>query len=194
MIGLVSDNCWAGYVYDFLQMSYTTPFVNMYIHTPDYIKLLENFDYYINQELKMGEICNSKYFDIDLCKSTLIGFLDDVEIRFPHYDLNSVAVENWNKRKSRIPKDKNDILFKLENIYGHKFIHYSNFDELINRFYKLPFKNKISITRKKYEYPNNFQMLIEHELRCDLEGKEIEKYFDIKYWVYCREFRQLITH
>lgn len=48
---IVSNNCWGAEIYKRLELEYNTPFVGLMIYGPDYIKLLENFDYYIDREL-----------------------------------------------------------------------------------------------------------------------------------------------
>lgn len=79
-----------------------------------------------------------------------------------------------------MPIDEKQILFKMGTIYMRSYMKYKDFDSLLERFYKLPFTNKISFTMKKYDYNNNFKILPEHILRCDLKGREVNKYFNLK--------------
>ena len=39
---IICDNCWAGKVYQELGLPYQTPFVGMFVFSPDYIKMLKN--------------------------------------------------------------------------------------------------------------------------------------------------------
>ena len=78
---VVSNNCWGAEIYKRLDLEYNTPFVGLFFYGPDYIKLLENFDYYMNKELSF--VNESKW-----SKKTIlfpIGKLDDIEIHFMHY-------------------------------------------------------------------------------------------------------------
>ena len=43
---IISNNCWAGFVYSKFGLEYTTPTIGMGIVDDDYIKFLENMDYY----------------------------------------------------------------------------------------------------------------------------------------------------
>ena len=42
---IISNNCWAGFVYSKFGLEYTTPTIGMGIVDDDYIKFLENMDY-----------------------------------------------------------------------------------------------------------------------------------------------------
>lgn len=48
---IVSNNCWAGAVYQWYGRPYNSPFAGMRIYGECYLKLLSNFDYYMNQPL-----------------------------------------------------------------------------------------------------------------------------------------------
>ena len=45
---IISDNCWGGAVYQWYDRPYNSPFVGLGIYGECYIKLLSNFDYYMN--------------------------------------------------------------------------------------------------------------------------------------------------
>ena len=121
---IISNNCWAGIVSQYLGIKYYTPTVGLYFFAEEYIKFLERFDYYIKQDLKIIETK-----------------LDDVEIVFLHMKTEKEAIEKWNKRVQRI--NKKYIIFKFceQNECTKKHVE---------RFEKLPFKNKICFTTKDY--------------------------------------------
>jgi uncharacterized protein (DUF1919 family) len=50
---IISDNCWGGEVYQWFKRPYNSPFIGLFLNGPCYIKLLSNFDYYMNQELNL---------------------------------------------------------------------------------------------------------------------------------------------
>jgi len=179
---IVSDNCFGTLVYNIhFNLQYTSPFVNMFIHTPHYIRLLENFFDYMKEDLKFIKFEESEYAN-DPLKVYIVGKLKDVEICFPHphiYANEEDVYNSWNRRKERLPLDEKQILFKLGSIYTYNYVNYDNFEDLLKRFYNLNFTNKISFTRKKYDYINNYEILPEHFCRCDLKGKEYYKYFNL---------------
>ena len=41
---IISNNCFAGFVYQKFDIQYNTPFVGLFILGPDYIYLLKNFN------------------------------------------------------------------------------------------------------------------------------------------------------
>ena len=59
---IVSNNCWGGFVYQKFGLEYKTPFIGLFIFTPDYIELLKNFKELIFKELKFINFEQSKYY------------------------------------------------------------------------------------------------------------------------------------
>ena len=58
---IISNNCYAGIVYQHYGLKYNTPTIGLYFYSKEYIKFLKNFDYYIKQELKFIKASDSKY-------------------------------------------------------------------------------------------------------------------------------------
>jgi uncharacterized protein (DUF1919 family) len=58
---IISDNCWGGLVYKHFAMPYRSPFVNLFLFPPCYIKLLEDFENNTNSELRFIDGLDSKY-------------------------------------------------------------------------------------------------------------------------------------
>ena len=48
---IVSNNCFAGFVYQKFGIKYNTPFIGLFILPPDYIELLKNFNELIKKKL-----------------------------------------------------------------------------------------------------------------------------------------------
>ena len=90
---VVSNNCWGGEIYKRLGLQYNTPFIGLYITSKHYIKLLENFDFYMKSELVF--ISN---FESETSKLKYpIGYLGEIEIHFLHYSSEEEAIEKWNR-------------------------------------------------------------------------------------------------
>ena len=141
---IISNNCWAGIVSQYLGIKYYTPTIGLYFFSEEYIKFLERFDYYIKQKLEIRDTKDSKYYDEMIKKNhqnAIVGKLDDVEIVFLHMKTGKEAIEKWNKRVKRI--NRRNIIFKFceQNECS---------SEHIKRFENLPFKNKICFTTKEY--------------------------------------------
>lgn len=139
---IISNNCWAGRAYQYLDMPYLSPTVGLYFFAPDYIKFISDLRRYLDTPLKFIEPAESKYY-VELQKRNQtdkpIGILDDVEIVFLHYKSQAEALEKWNRRKARV---------NFDNI----FIKMSRMDlcteKEIQEFDLLPFKNKFFLNNR----------------------------------------------
>jgi uncharacterized protein (DUF1919 family) len=148
---IVSNNCYGTNYYRKNKREYDTPFVGMFIHSPDYIKLLDNFEYYMSIQVKPLANNLSKYSP----NSTYpIGVIDsEIEIHFIHDNTINNAIEKWERRKLRMPKNINKCIFKLCDRDGFT-------KDIGQRFCSLPYKHKILfVCRKNHE---NFNEEYEH--------------------------------
>jgi uncharacterized protein (DUF1919 family) len=129
---IISSNCIGGVICHDLGQRFLSPTVNLYFDAKDYINFLENIHYYLNCELEFLEQREVTY---------PVGRLDDIKIYFFHYKNNEDAKEKWNERKKRLN-------------FNNLFIIMTDRDgctkELIKRFDRLPYKNKIIFTAKPY--------------------------------------------
>lgn len=140
---IISNNCWAGTaVYQPFGLKYNTPTVGLFIMDEDYMRMLENLDYYLSQNLRFIAPKDSKYYDKISNNGkkevtypiALLG--DDVEIHFLHYRSQEEAEQKWKRRAKRI--NCKCLLIKMsfrDNGYDKA--------QMVNRFLKLKFANKI---------------------------------------------------
>lgn len=168
---IISDNCWGGQIYQELNVPYSTPFVGLFVFSPDYVKLLENLEYYLNLELQF--IQNSKYGEFKYP----VGVLDDVEIHFLHYSGEKEAKEKWDRRVKRINWD--NILVKMNDA------DLCNLD-LIRRYDQLKY-NKVFFSAKDIDDIKSLIHLKELEkygyVRNGRDMKVYRKYFDVVEWI-----------
>ncbi len=139
---IISNNCWAGRTYQYLDMPYLSPTVGLYFFAPDYIKFVSNLKYYLDIPLKFIKPVESKYFEeLEIRNQTdkPIGVLDDVEIVFLHYKSQEEALEKWNRRKERVNFDK--ILYKFARMDLCTEKEMQEFDDL-------PYENKVLINNQ----------------------------------------------
>ncbi len=92
-ISLVTNNCFAIYLYRILNLQFYSPFIGVSIDYENNLKLLNNFNYYISQPLKV-------IFEEET--DAFYGFLDDVKIKFPHYHSAEIISEYWARRIERL--------------------------------------------------------------------------------------------
>lgn len=167
---VISDNCWGNFLYQDFGIEYQSPFVGLFIFSPDYIELLENFDELMASELSFIPAETSKYAKQLREWNTLgtypIATLSErVEIHFLHYHNEKEAKDKWNRRKKRI--DKKNLLVK-----------FCDRDlctpDLIKRFDNLPFKHKICFTAKPYPFPS--VVALTHESGKEMVENEWKHY------------------
>lgn len=175
---IVSNNCWGAEIYKSLGVKYNTPFVGLYIYGPDFIKLLEKFDYYIKQELSFVE--RSKWVNSPVTYP--IGIVDDIEIHFLHYNDSNEAIDKWNRRLERMSRttDLNKYYFKIDD----RDLSDQN---IILKFHELPFKNKISFGIKCLNLKNHIQIKENENNQTVPDGVKLYKYcfryVDVLKWV-----------
>lgn len=140
---ILSNNCWAGKVYQYFDLPYATPTIGMYFFADEYLRFLKNYKYYLSLPLKVVSAEQSKYAEIlerKNQKRVLIGVLDDVEIILLHYQDPEQAVEKWKRRTERFNHDNVIVKFSRMNECS---------DEHMKEFVNLDFKKKIAFDNKR---------------------------------------------
>lgn len=94
-ISIISQNCIGGVCYHDMGQQFLSPTVDLYIAAPDFIKLIGDLRKYLVQPLELQ--WDEEY---------PVGHLDDLEIRFMHYETCSEAKLAWERRCQRIDWDK----------------------------------------------------------------------------------------
>lgn len=92
---IISQNCIGGVFYHDMHMKFLSPTINLFFKEPDFIRFVQNLEYYINTELRM--VWGEEY---------PIGYLDDIPVYFMHYRTCREAKDSWDKRKQRINWNK----------------------------------------------------------------------------------------
>lgn len=143
---IVSNNCWGGQVYKKYNLPFNSPFIGLFIFCEDYLKLLENFKYYMNVDLIFIEASKSKYSEklkeYKIFGTYPIGVIaEEIEIHFLHYKTEKEALKKWNKRKKRINYENLIIKISDKDLATY---------ELLKKFDKLNYENKICFSSKNY--------------------------------------------
>lgn len=131
---ILSTNCIGGVIYHNLKLRFLSPTINLWISPEDYIKLLKEPQKYLsNSDMHEIKIDNIDY---------PIGRLDDITIYGQHYKDFDELKYKWDERKKRMNWD-NTFVFMIERD-GCTYQDLLDFD-------KLPYKNKVVFTQKKYK-------------------------------------------
>ena len=187
---IISNNCWAGRAYQYLDMPYLSPTVGLYFFAPDYIKFVSDLRRYLDIPLRFIDPSESKYYEILKERNQTdkpVGLLDDVEIVFLHYKSQEEALEKWNRRKARVNFD--NIFIKMSRMDCCTENELRQFDRLqfTNKFFlnnRLPLKYKCEvywkeewhdegIYRDTIPFPGNISLI-------RLLGKRAERYLPKK--------------
>lgn len=157
---IISNNCWAGTIYQSYGLKYNTPTLGLFFMAKDYIKFINSLKYYINQELKFIEPKDSKWYKKLKGEYKFgaypIAKLDDIEIFFLHYKTEVEAKEKWESRKKRINYE--NILYKFSEM------NYCDKDD-IKKFQEIKLKNKICFISDKYnDLKNEYTYVVSKSL------------------------------
>lgn len=129
---IISSNCNGEFWYYDMKLKFLSPTINLSFDMNEYVKMLENLRWYMEQPILLYE---DNRFEFPT------GKLVDIEIRFNHYNTFDEAVVKWEERKKRIDWDN---LFIL-GIDGDNCTY-----KTMQRFDKLPYKNKVIFTHIPY--------------------------------------------
>ena len=129
-VSIISDNCWGGITYHSLGLEFLSPFINLFLESGDYLRLLENFAYYMEQPLYLLE----EKYEENLKRNYPVVGLGDIKLFFNHYTDFEQAAQIWEKRKQRINYGNLLVEMRIES------------REALDRFLALPFEHKIGFS------------------------------------------------
>jgi uncharacterized protein (DUF1919 family) len=177
---IICNNCIGWGIYKTLDLQYSSPTIGLFFMAEDYIKFLENFEYYIKQPLTfLKETRHKQLNEFRVDNPWVIGTLGDgIEIQFLHYLKEEDVANKWFRRVNRI--NFNNLFF----IYSDK---YSFKDEYLERYLKLPFQHKLFFSASPRQGEN---VIFMKEYANDkavgeswLENRFYERYVDIIKWL-----------
>ena len=127
---LLCNNCTGGVIYNSLGLKFNSPTINEYMSAKDFIKFLNNLDYYLS--------LNPIYLSDDV--KYPVAQLGDLTIYCVHYKTFNEFYEKWNERKKRVNKDNLFIIMTERD--GCEYVDIVEFD-------KLPYENKVIFVHKE---------------------------------------------
>ncbi len=129
---ILSINCNGCTISHDLGLRFNSQFVNLWMYPKEFLKYMENLDYYNALPISFVE---QEEYDYP------VGMVGDIHIFFTHYHTNEEANAKWEERKKRI--DKSNAFVMMTDQEGCTL-------EDVKRFGELPFPNKVLFTNKPY--------------------------------------------
>lgn len=126
---IIASDCIGGVMYRELGLRFTSPTINLFMSCEDFIKFCEKLPEYLELELKP--------YQGETAESYPLGVLGDLVLYFRHYKTFEEAKKKWDERKTRVD---------LSNVYIITTDRNNFREELLDRFDKLPYINKILIS------------------------------------------------
>lgn len=178
---IIGNNCFAGGMYHKFGIQFTTPTIWTYIFPDDYLRFLENLDWYLKQPLKFKketthEMAHKHYALTH--RYYPIGVLGDIEIHFMHYHTEAEAKEKWDRRAKRLNRDNLFVVFSDGEEYR---------DEHLEKFEKLPYKHKLFFSSKRQLNSDCSVFIRDYENEVHVydstRNRRYEKYLDLTKWL-----------
>ncbi len=146
-VSVISNDCWGSFMSHYYNFPFHSPFVGLFIKSPDYIRILEN-PALIDGPLRFIDGHKSKYRHIHSDSHTYpVGVLaDDIEVHFLHYRSEQEAREKWTRRARRIDWSNAVVKMSQDEVFRPEFLE---------RFDRLPYPVKVCFTTAPHpEYPS----------------------------------------
>lgn len=181
---IISSNCIGGIIYNTLGLRFLSPTINVFIPSKDFIKIINDLENYLTNDLIYKETSMGGY---------PIGILKDITIHFNHYKTFEEARIKWNERVKRI--DFNNLYIMLHD----RNLEYDD----IKKLGSVKCKRLIVFTQKQYpEFDYAFQLKrYENEDKVggfavrDLDGfREFEKAFDYVNWLNGESYYEIFNN
>lgn len=109
-VSIIANNCWGGTAYHALGMKFRSPFINMFLNDEDYLRMLDDLQYYLGLELKFVQ----EGYNPVLGRNYPVCRLDDVELHFNHYASMQEVEGKWYERIGRLNWDNLFIMMFTE--------------------------------------------------------------------------------
>lgn len=140
---IISQNCIGGVMLHDLGQSFNTPTINLFMTSNDYIIFLENLKSYIGHKLSFVP-SEKNYPKAQITVMSSEGE-KTINLYFPHDNDENKIQSDWERRSKRV---------RYDNLFIIAIDRDGLTPEILERFNKLSYKNKILLSSKKYlQYP-----------------------------------------
>ncbi len=179
---IIGNNCFVGGIYHKYGLKYTSPTIWTYIYSDDYLRLLENLDWYLRQPLEFVEASSHDRFGEYTKLSELvypIGILGgDVEIHFMHYKTHAEALGKWNARLKRLKRNNLFVVFSDSMEFR---------EDHLEKFAQLPFEHKIFLSARPRDCFEGTVFVRDYACAPYVfdvtRNRKYEKYLDLTRWL-----------
>ena len=122
---IICSNCIGGIIYNRLGQRFNSPTINLAINNKEFCDFIDNFDYYISQEMIKGpQECNG--IPVGILKGN--EKIPDIYVRLIHYNSFEEGKKKWDERKKRINKDNiYVIMYDSQGVTEKDLIKVENF-------------------------------------------------------------------
>ncbi len=118
-ISIVSNNCWGGIIYRTLGLECLSPFKNLFLKDEDYLKMIQDIKSYMSIE-PIGKRCETDPHSAKVYPVLEIG---DIEIHCNHAENFEMAINDWNRRKSKINYSNLYVeMYTMNPLVAEKFV------------------------------------------------------------------------
>lgn len=143
-VSIISKNCFGGILYNHLDLPFTSPTINMWFTTEDFIRFCNDLPRYLEIE---PEIDYMQYEPFLKFYYPVVA-LDNVRIHFNHYSTFGEGNEKWNERRAKI--NFNNILVVM----------WAEDDETLEGFQNIPYR-KVCFTPYKTDIKDTYYLPVE---------------------------------
>ena len=134
-VSILSDYCFAGYLYHKFGMQFTSPTIRMFTSNDHYYRFLKNLDYYLEEPMtEVTDVVDQPHMGI---LSYPRGRVGDVEWAFNHDVTFETAADRWNRGVQRFNRDNFIAIMVIRS------------DRMAHAFHELPLKHKIGFYWKE---------------------------------------------
>ncbi len=102
-VTIITDDCWGGFVYNYLSLVFSSPLINTFWAKSDYSEFIQDPLFYLHTELTMVREGDLKVGVWPIGRLGKAGKY--VQIQFMHNVSFDEALQQWNRRKERINQD-----------------------------------------------------------------------------------------
>lgn len=133
---IISQNCVGGTIYSALGLPFLSPTINVFIEGENFVKLVENLDYYL---LLTPTALTDNYIDpIDKSMHYPKILVGDIEICCLHYKNCADDISAWERRRQRVNLNNVFVIANSWNLFDDK--------QLIERLCNTKYKTLIFVT------------------------------------------------
>lgn len=123
---ILSCNCTGGVLYHDLGLQFTSPTINLYMRFPDFLRFLENLEYYLTLHITP--------YEGEIKRGYPLGMLGDLILFLVHYPSVEEADRKWQARKQRMNMDNIFVIATDRDGFSLEYL---------DRFNSLPYRKKI---------------------------------------------------